>query len=73
MSVTTTFSRSLYARLRAGVLAQRPVVRLGRRIGNAGPVGDPDRGENRWTGHPDLLTVPDSRPALEAVEDSALL
>ena len=31
-------------------------------------------GENRWDGSPgDLITVPDSRHALEAVEDSAVL
>ena len=31
-------------------------------------------GEDRWNGSPgDLLTIPDSRHALEAVEDSAVL
>ena len=31
-------------------------------------------GENRWNGSPgDLITIPDSRHALEAVEDSAVL
>jgi len=31
-------------------------------------------GETRWNGSPgDLLTIPDSRHALEAVEDSAVL
>ena len=31
-------------------------------------------GENRWNGSPgDLVTVPDSRHALEAVEDSVIL
>jgi len=31
-------------------------------------------GETRWNGSPgDLMTVPDSRHALEAVEDSAIL
>ena len=31
-------------------------------------------GENRWNGSPgDLMTIPDSRHALEAVEDSAVL
>jgi len=31
-------------------------------------------GENRWNGSPgDLVTVPDSRHALEAVEDSVVL
>ena len=31
-------------------------------------------GENEWNGSPgDLLTIPDSRHALEAVEDSAVL
>jgi quercetin dioxygenase-like cupin family protein len=31
-------------------------------------------GENKWNGSPgDLMTIPDSRHALEAVEDSAVL
>lgn len=31
-------------------------------------------GENRWNGSPgDLITIPDSRHSLEAVEDSAVL
>ena len=31
-------------------------------------------GENRWNGSPgDLMTIPDSRHSLEAVEDSAVL
>lgn len=31
-------------------------------------------GENRWNGSPgDLMTIPDSRHALEAVEDSVVL
>lgn len=31
-------------------------------------------GDNRWNGSPgDLLTIPDSRHALEAIEDSAVL
>ena len=35
---------------------------------------DPDRGRRRWNGSPgDLITIPDARHSLEAVEDSAVL